>query len=368
MSQVAVTSPAEPGSRTENAMPDGRRHIRYLDGLRGIAILLVILVHTSLLVRGLPWPVRNLGFYGVRGVQLFFIVSGLTLTISHRGKAFHLANFAARRFFRIAPMFYLGAAFYVAWGYATQFRFAPHPTWGEVLATITFVHGWLISGNSKVVPGGWSIAAEAMFYILFPILLKLSTRPRRFALVVLATYVVAGITYFALRRFLPGDPAIVRDFALKFWLCQLPAFASGCWIAMGIGRSRLSRRNAGLLAAAAVAAMVVDSQLRGQSNLLVSILLLSIFVRAVTDARPAFLEGKILSLIGEISFSLYILHFIVVRLLQLVAYPIEQALGWAPTFLLFYLTTLTVAGALAYASFRWIETPFIRRGRNLFRH
>lgn len=368
MSQVAAIAAPGPGSRTENAMPDGRRHIRYLDGLRGIAILLVIMVHTSQIVTGLPTPVRNLAFYGVRGVQLFFIVSGLTLTISHRGKAFHLANFAARRFFRIAPMFYLGAVLYVVLGLFTHLRFAPqNPTWGEMLATLTFVHGWSIEANNKIVPGGWSIAAEAMFYILFPILLRFSMRPRRFALVVFATYIVAGMTYFGLRRFLPGDPALIQTFALNFWLCQLPAFASGCWIASGIGGSRLSRRNAGLVAAAAVAAMVVDSQLRGHSNLLVSILLLSIFVRAVTDARPGFLEGKVMPLIGEISFSLYILHFMVVALLALIARPVEQALGWAPTFLLFYLTTVAAAGALAYTSFRWIETPFIRLGRGAFR-
>jgi len=369
MSQAAAIGAVGTGSRTESAMADGRRHIRYLDGLRGIAILLVIMIHTSQIVPGLPTPVRNLTFYGVRGVQLFFIVSGLTLTISHRDKVFHLANFAARRFFRIAPMFYLGAVLYVGLGLVTHLRFAPqNPTWSEVLATLTFVHGWSVEANNKIVPGGWSIAAEAMFYVLFPILLKLSTRPRRFTILVVLIYIVAGATYFGLRKFLPGDPVQIQTFALNFWLCQLPAFASGCWIALGIGQGRLSRRNAGLVAAAAVAAMVVDSQLRGHSNLLVSIALLSIFVRAVADARPAFLEGKVMPLIGEISFSLYILHFLAVALLALVARPIGQALGWAPTFLLFYFTIVAVAGAFAYASFRWIEAPFIRLGRNLFRH
>jgi len=369
MKETTANYPSHPQGRGAGVGPDGKRHIRYLDGLRGVAILLVIMIHTSQIVAGLPSAVRNLAFYGVRGVQLFFIVSGLTLTISHRNKPLALADFAARRFFRIAPMFYFGAALYVALGLLTNLRFAPqNPRWGEIVATLTFVHGWSISANNKIVPGGWSIAAEAMFYLLFPILLKLSVHPRRFTLTVLGTYLLAGLVYYGLRKFVPGDPVMVQTFALNFWLCHLPAFAGGCWIAARIGQDRLSPRAAGLIATCSVVGMVIDSQMRGHSNLLVSIVLLSLFVWAVTKARPRFLEGKLLPLIGEISFSLYILHFLIVGLLALIAGPVEQRIGWAATFVLFYLVTLAVAGSLAYASFRWIETPFIALGRNLFRN
>ena len=353
---------------TAERQPDGRMHIRYLDGLRGLAILMVVMIHVSQLVVGMPASVANLAFYGVRGVQLFFIVSGLTLTLSHRDRPLHLPNFAARRFFRIAPMFYAGAILYLILGVTTVLRFAPqNATWSEILATLTFLHGWSVEANNKIVPGGWSIGAEAMFYVVFPLLLSRIRQPRMFTIILIGLYILAGVTYLALRRFLPGDPAIVQGFAFAFWLCQLPAFASGCWLALGIGQSLISIGAARIVAGLAIVAIVIDSQLRGHSNLLVSIALLSLMVWAVGRARPAILESRVMTRMGEISFSLYILHFVIVALLALVAGRIGAALGWAPTFLLLYGITLAVAAPLAMLTFHYIETPFIRFGRNMFR-
>ena len=157
-----------------------RPHVRYLDGLRGVAILAVLLIHSEQLIHGLSQPARDLAFYGVRGVQLFFIVSGLTLTMNYVGRPFHLVNFAARRFFRIAPMFYAGILLYLLLNWLTEM---PLPTDSatplDVAATILFLHGWLPSAINTVVPGGWSIAAEAMFYVAFPALLWAARTRRR---------------------------------------------------------------------------------------------------------------------------------------------------------------------------------------------
>ncbi|MGE9115721.1 hypothetical protein, partial [Escherichia coli] len=80
--------------------------------------------------------------------------------------------------FRIAPMFYLGIVLYLLLSRSTAMQLpTDRATVGDVAATILFVHGWFPSAINTVVPGGWSIAAEAMFYVIFPLLLVASRRP-----------------------------------------------------------------------------------------------------------------------------------------------------------------------------------------------
>lgn len=348
--------------------PDSRPPILYLNGLRGIAILMVIMIHVSQLVVGMPGWATNLTFYGVRGVQLFFIVSGLTLALAHKNGPLRLGDFAARRFFRVAPMFYAGVALYLslaAWTPLVEFM-PRHATVSEVLRTIMFVHGWSVDANNKIVPGGWSIAAEAMFYCVFPLLLWQLQRPKSYLLLLIAIYVLAGVSYVGIRRLLEGDPQIVQGFAFNFWVSHLPAFATGCWLSLEVSYNQVSRSVARIIACLAVAAVVIDSQLRGHSNLLVSIILLSTFVWAVGKCRPAFLESRVLIWIGEISFSLYILHFAVLSTLSLMA-PRLAPLPWPVRFITIYAITIVVGSAAAATTYRFIEKPLIRLGRNIFR-
>ena len=354
---------------TPEAPAQDRHHLDYLDGLRGLAIMLVVMVHVGQRVLGMPVPFQNLTFYGVRGVQLFFIVSGLTLTIAHRGKPLHLANFAARRFCRIAPMFYLGAALYLTLAAipAIDPSFNPiNVAPRDIALTGLFLHGWSIKAYNLVVPGGWSIADEAMFYVAFPLLLLLLRKPARYVVALGVIYLLAGVTYFAIRRFVHGDPRLVQGFAVSFWLCNLPAFATGCWLALRPAAARISPRAGGMIMAAAMTGMVVDSQLRNHSNLLASIILLALLVWAAGLARPKWLSSRAMTKLGEVSFSLYILHFAVLKFLLPVIRWAQPQLGWLPTLPLAYAATLLIAASLAALTFRFVEAPFIRLGRTLF--
>ena len=94
----------------------GSKKLEYIDALRGWAVLLVISSHVSGPLLELPYPARKLANFGWYGVQLFFLASAITLLISWRtdGRAFlpKVPEFFIRRFFRIAPLYYLGAIFY----------------------------------------------------------------------------------------------------------------------------------------------------------------------------------------------------------------------------------------------------------------
>jgi exopolysaccharide production protein ExoZ len=332
-----------------------------LDGVRGIAILMVLMVHSSFYAHNLPRFVEDVSFYGVRGVQLFFIASGLTLTLAHQGRALHFGNFAKRRFLRIAPMFYVGAALYLILNAAGgPFRYTSPPRISEVIETLAFIHGWFPNAVNKIVPGGWSIAAEAMFYVAFPALLILRHRPLAMLATLVGSYAVAGATHFALMRILPPGPES-QGVAFSFWLCQLPAFALGCWLALEVGYQQCSPRVAAGIATMAATLLIVDSQMRQQTNLLVSISLLGLLVWSLGRARPRWLSHGFLPFLGTISFSVYILHFAVLGSVG----PWLRGLGLdgVAIFLLVLTITLVLTIPLAFVTYRYIEQPFMRLGR-----
>jgi peptidoglycan/LPS O-acetylase OafA/YrhL len=155
--------------------------LEYIDVLRAIAILMIILIHTNQTVQGVVPSVKFVGAYGQMGVQLFFVASAYTLCFSQvrRGKEKrHLLSFFIRRFFRIAPLYYLAIVGYFltdSFAHILQIIQSPYSQYNlsSILANIFFVHGFVISANNNVVPGGWSIGAEMAFYALFPILFSL---------------------------------------------------------------------------------------------------------------------------------------------------------------------------------------------------
>src|SRR5580658_7481349 len=89
------------------------RHFDYIDALRGYAILMVIAVHTAQSFPDLPNPLAEVLKQGARGVQLFFVTSALTLSMSWVARHESAADFYTRRLFRIAPMFWIAIVFFL---------------------------------------------------------------------------------------------------------------------------------------------------------------------------------------------------------------------------------------------------------------
>lgn len=182
---MATTASISDNSRAAS-IPE---HMPALDGLRGLAILLVLLIHcgqgwsgalqvfqNTETLRSMflePAWVQRLTDGGASGVQLFFIVSAYTLTIQAvRRKNDSKIAYAARRLARIGPAFWLAAT-----GYGIIAGFGPR-TWapdgittGTFLAGVAFLSSWLSGPSLAVVPGGWSVSCEIAFYLALPALL-----------------------------------------------------------------------------------------------------------------------------------------------------------------------------------------------------
>lgn len=150
---------------------------RFIDALRGLAICAVILVHSALGVHRLsPWA-RGMFRSGEYGVQLFFVVSAFTLFLSldrrKPGERHPNLNFFIRRFFRIAPLFWAAAVFYLWYripGMEGWLGSEKHITRGNIASAFTFTNGWNPRWLNSIVPGGWSVATEMGFYLLVPFL------------------------------------------------------------------------------------------------------------------------------------------------------------------------------------------------------
>lgn len=147
-----------------------------VDALRGLAAVMVILVHGLSVdfIPGFPKLLGEIFYQGKRGVQLFYIISAFTLFYSFHsrwGERNLLLRFFIRRFFRIAPLYYLAIFIYLV---ARTIHLAPKPSdfpgLISVLANLFFIHGFNPYWINEVVPGGWSIGVEMPFYVIFPLL------------------------------------------------------------------------------------------------------------------------------------------------------------------------------------------------------
>ncbi|ACC71634.1 acyltransferase [Paraburkholderia phymatum] len=209
-----------------------------LDAGRALAIVGVILVHLALFMPALPAWLQALADMGQYGVQLFFVISAATimLTLEEETKRFGndrvliARRFYVKRFFRIAPLYYLAIAVYsfgnyLAAHFNTQIT-APHDV-SDVLANFLFIHAWLPGAVNTVVPGGWSIGVEMCFYLFAPLVFS-ATRTRRglwrTSLVLLACSAIM-LTAAACA----GDVCTVENNSfLYYWPpTQLPCFVVG---------------------------------------------------------------------------------------------------------------------------------------------
>jgi peptidoglycan/LPS O-acetylase OafA/YrhL len=177
-----------------------------LDGLRGIAILMVIVCHYVFapdLAQAEPSSPRVFAFQLFSsGVDLFFVLSGFLIggiLLDHRNSPSYFTTFYGRRVFRIFPVYYGFLLLTAAAGIVLHMLGKPTPVfdagtpyWMFVLFLQNFSIGWYGDTGWITTSMAWSLALEEQFYLTLPLAVRrLSTR----TLIGISALVIAGARF-----------------------------------------------------------------------------------------------------------------------------------------------------------------------------
>jgi len=381
--QIAVRFDAPPDAAIGHTAGGAPRRYLYIDALRAYALLGVLAVHAGQNIPGLSARMRGLTAAGALGVQLFFVASALTLLLSWRARAEGSWPFFLRRFFRVAPMFWLAIGFYL-WLYGFRPRYAaPNGITGaDVAATAVFLHGLFPRSLNSVVPGGWSIAAETSFYLMFPALAsRLDSLWCAMVALVLALLLALVLNPFAERwaaQLNPIEPEyLMTDFAY-FWIVnQLPVFLVG-FVAYHVIREHmpsLMMARLGLLSSLGALAMAQFARIPAPPHIVYAGCF-GVFAVSLAAGAGAFIVNPVIVWFGRISYSGYLWHFAVLKALESAPRwtgPPLHALGLdvpCRASLLFVATWVAVAmstAVLATTTYLAVERPLIRLGDSIVR-
>jgi peptidoglycan/LPS O-acetylase OafA/YrhL len=368
-----------------------RVQLDFIDALRGLAIIAVLVSHAQRNVEIYqamghpasmsPWLSRYAD-QGARGVQLFFVVSALTLFLSagkRLGESGEWLNFYIRRVFRIAPMFYVAFGVYclapvVLKGHAL-------PPLGTILGTLTFTNGWSptwLLGANDVVPGGWSIGVEMSFYIVFPLVfLFIRDFPRALGALVL----FLALDVFLGPVLVANPPIADADLWERFmfvWLPnQLPIFLYGicAYFILFSDTGRLSRffhegnrgANAVLFAGAGVVLLVVPQVTDDSRAVYLYGGAFALMALCLNRQPYRWLVNPLLCHVGKISFSGYLTHFFMLQVARKVLDKVHAGTRLGPDAYFVATVALALAGTIVVATitYRLVEVPGQALGKRL---
>jgi peptidoglycan/LPS O-acetylase OafA/YrhL len=358
----------------------------WLDALRGWAVLGVVTVHAGQAVQctGITHKITAAGQYGV---QLFFIVSALTISLTYEshlrefGKSFR-SQFAwfIKRYFRIAPLYYLAAIYYPLEQYAIHAAgyhyYAITISPGNLAANFLFVHTWIPAANGSVVPGGWSIGVEMFFYLLVPLIWSVAPVKRRIILLAVGAIASLLVTILAV-KLTTGSYFVPESSFFYFWFpSQAPVIAIGLIFYFLYGpilRQPRSTNSARLCLVGFMVCLLLALYCGtlGKAAPVLSPTILAIsFVLLILGLHGWVMNcavNKFAIALGKISYSVYIFHFSILDCIRPAMRLTHTDRFGALALLPVLAATLLLTCGLACFSKRIIEDPSIAFGHRLSR-
>jgi peptidoglycan/LPS O-acetylase OafA/YrhL len=328
-----------------------------LDGLRGIAILLVMLMHTGLLAGGYI------------GVDVFFALSGFLITTLlceewERTGSISFRGFYERRARRLLPgLLLLVGGFALL--YVTLHPFTGWPLGARALTTLLFVNNWVVGLGHTAVLGAlnptWSLAEEDQFYLVWPLLLWLLLRRRTSAPAMLGILALAIVSLVAM---VPTIEHLDPRYDLYYSpLGRGAELLVGCAAAIA-WRHRLVPapvrwRVTGWLLAAALGGLLLLRNVPSDWIYLGAVAVAApLLVNLLANPRTALARAvgcAPLRATGRISYGLYLFNLVIHNLLS---HYLPGRSTWLYAACVFPLTFL-VAGA----SWRFVEAPALNGRR-----
>jgi len=335
-------------------------HVAGLDGVRGVAVALVVAHH--IVVRDPDSPMKG----GWMGVDLFFVLSGFLITVSVLQHP-EIPEFLRRRFWRIAPAAVVLLAVYVA-ASVTADDARQRVEWAFAAATQwTNVQGAIGPPFSPHLGHLWSLSAEVQFYVAWGIGLSLLLRARAPRLVIVGLLVALfGASW--IERVLLWEGGTPWNRLYLGPDTHAGSLLAGCALGLAFGWGWLrARRTLAVLAVPAavllgweVAALsFLDERTYhwglGAIALAGGVLVAGAAVRAPSPLRPL-LELAPVALLGRMSYSVYLWHLPIIE---------EVARRSDGDLVRVALVAVPITLVVSTASYLLVERPFLRGVRRV---
>lgn len=358
------------------------RRIRELDGLRGVAVIMVLVWHfvgcmTEPSQGGWNFALFAGTIFGRTGVDLFFVLSGfliIGILIDNRNSENLFSTFYARRIARIFPAYFLLIAVYwLCFGItgSTPAFNASHG-WAVQLGTqVGFLYNWLMAYDNGAVSRGfsvtWSVAIEEQFYLIAPFVVWV-TPPQYLRRVLICGAIVA----IALRAglFVMAPKHTLAPYILPF--TRIDCLCAGGLLAT-VWRDHSVMDKLRPIAAPATLVLVAPVILMNFCIVKYDLnkhmyfwghTLLSIFyffvVLTVLTRKPGILRLSILTAAGSISYALYLFHPLFISLFFTLVHRPEVVTSWTAFFVA--VGALLTSIMFCVLSYRYYETPIRRLG------
>lgn len=340
--------------------------LNYIDALRGYAIIAVIIVHVSQMSI-LPNSLQKIASNGQMGVQLFLIISGFTIfkSMEYRSKnETHVnTNFYIRRFFRIAPIYYLSIIGFIV---LSHFQKNNVIEIGNVLSHILFLNGFNLKWINTLVPGGWVVAIEMMFYVLVPFLFKIIKSLKHSIIL----FIISSVIAIGIRLFI-NQPT---NYYFYMWLPnQLPIFSLG-FIYFYIQKDFKKVFSEKIIKRVILVTftLLMGLSFAGElfyTNYIIYGLLFLILVFSFSKYN-GLLVNKYINYLGKISYDCYLTHYgiliCVVSALKSIKnkFPSIQFLT-STNFVINFIVTLFISVIVSKLLHKYVEKPFITIGNNI---
>lgn len=354
-----------PASAPPGGKPEVRRFYPQLDGLRALAILLVLMNHMDdLKLPGVLAYIRNLGWIGV---DAFFVLSGFLITkilLGTRPEPLAFGRFVLRRTLRTWPLYF--AVLTISF---LALRHDPSGRATNWLQHLVFLQNYTPWFGARTLGPTWSLCIEEHFYFVWPFVVFLL--PRRFLLWFLPAIFVSlpvirfwglhqAFTYkqlytetqFHLDGLVAGSlvALVLSQFAVRRRL--ITWIGSGCF-AVGIGTAALGF---GFF----WAVMYGHNVVFGFTSLAIGFAgLLLLLLESDSSVLVKIFSIRPLRYIGRISYGVYLLQDGMISLLNRI--PFHRVLGDVATSWEFVIP-LRIAAAIGAAalSYRFFESPILR--------
>jgi peptidoglycan/LPS O-acetylase OafA/YrhL len=329
-----------------------------LDCLRFFAFLAVFVHHTMpgpiefYTTHHLPTGFSNLAYAGAFGVDLFFCLSAFLITellLREKEQVGHLdvKLFYIRRILRIWPLYFAFVLF--AFGLTFVDR-TQHFSARQLLMFLLLAGNWAsaVTVISSVVAPLWSVSIEEQFYLLWPLAVRKATR-KQMLIICLAMISLA----FAWRSFVQVQ-AYSHDFAWNATFGHLDSIGYGILLSLaGLQKQTPLWGRVGLFLAG-LSAWFFAGGIHDRDDYAMALASLGsiAILGAVIGIK---LDNRFLVRLGVVSYGLYVYHRLFLTWFNRI---LPSTHGWG--FVLWWILALSCTTITALASYRWLETPFLR--------